>query len=62
MAYNYTAQIIDAPRSNLDKTVRVFDQYNKFDLNIDILLNSKYTNIFYIIIMLYWLIYHINFF
>ena len=32
MAYNYTAQIIDAPRSNLDKTVRVFDQFYNFDL------------------------------
>ena len=35
MAYNYTAQIIDAPRSNLDKTVRVFDQFYNFVLVVN---------------------------
>lgn len=32
MSYNYTAQIIDAPRSHLDDTVRVFDQFYNFDI------------------------------
>ena len=29
------AQIIDAPRNNLDKTVRVFDQFYNFDLVVN---------------------------
>lgn len=29
------AKIIDAPRSDLDKTVRVFDQFYNFDLIVD---------------------------
>lgn len=29
------AQIIDAPRSQLDKTVRVFDQFYNFDLVVN---------------------------
>lgn len=29
------AQIIDAPRNNLDKTVRVFDQFYNFDLLVN---------------------------
>ena len=29
------AQIIDAPRQNLDKTVRVFDQFYNFDLVVN---------------------------
>jgi len=29
---NYPAQIIDSPRSHLDNTVRVFDQFYNFDL------------------------------
>lgn len=35
MATNYTAQIIDAPRSQLDNTVRVFDQFYNFDLVVN---------------------------
>lgn len=35
MAYDYTAQLIDAPRSDLDKTVRVFDQFYNFDLVVN---------------------------
>lgn len=35
MEYNYTAQIIDAPRSHLDNTVRVFDQFYNFDLVVN---------------------------
>lgn len=29
------AQIIDAPRNNLDKTVRIFDQFYNFDLVVN---------------------------
>ena len=29
------ARLIDAPRSDLDKTVRVFDQFYNFDLLVD---------------------------
>lgn len=29
------AKLIDAPRSDLDKTVRVFDQFYNFDLRVD---------------------------
>jgi hypothetical protein len=35
MSYNYTAQIIDTPRSHLDDTVRVFDQFYNFDLQVN---------------------------
>lgn len=29
------AQLIDAPRSNLDNTVRIYDQFYNFDLVVD---------------------------
>jgi hypothetical protein len=29
------AQIVDGPRTNLDKTVRVFDSFYNFDININ---------------------------
>ena len=35
MADNLSTQLIDAPRSNLDKTVRVFDQFYNFDLVVN---------------------------
>lgn len=35
MEYNYTAQIIDAPSSHLDRTVRIFDQFYNFDLVVN---------------------------
>ncbi len=35
MEYNYTAQVVDEPRSNLDTTVRVFDQFYNFDLVVN---------------------------
>lgn len=37
------AQIIDAPRNNLDKTVRVFDQFYNFDLVVN---GSQYEVIY----------------
>lgn len=35
MTYNYTAQLVDAPQSQLDRTVRVFDQFYNFDMVVE---------------------------